>query len=340
MGITHNSAVIGVFGVVIVISYGHTVIFAHLFPFIQFLSISNHVVSSTGKMAYSHSGDGEDVEEIFEGMSYGIVQVLGGFQLSTDDPRNYTDKLAIITQERYFPTESYPPGADPEYQIAPTAGPSSTAGPSTSAAGVAPPELDPAVKDIQESLISHHHTIVKMLEKVGVKDVCALYRRSKVDTILQSLGPKDVLCVICKKEFSNKQHLRTHLKSKHFGKTAYFCEECSKYFTDSTSLAAHMRAHDPELKKFKCPKCDKRFITQPKLAEHMPTHGGRVYMCQFCRQKSFKHLKGVREHESTCQANPKAEGPFICRICGKSYKEKRGRKRHMKEKHDDAPVDL
>ena len=31
-------------------------------------------------MAYSHSGDGEDVEEIFEGMSYGIVQVLGGFQ--------------------------------------------------------------------------------------------------------------------------------------------------------------------------------------------------------------------------------------------------------------------
>ena len=159
----------------------------------------------------------------------------------------------------------------------------------------------------------------------GVKDVCALYRRSKVDTILQSLGPKDVLCVICKKEFSNKQHLRTHLKSKHFGRTAYFCEECRKYFTDSTSLAAHMRAHDPELKKFKCPKCDERFITQPKLAEHMPTHGGRVYMCHFCRQKSFKHLKGVREHESTCQANPKAEGPFICRICGKSYKEKRGR---------------
>ena len=31
-GIAHNGAAIGVFGVVIVISYGHTVIFAHLFP--------------------------------------------------------------------------------------------------------------------------------------------------------------------------------------------------------------------------------------------------------------------------------------------------------------------
>ena len=68
-------------------------------------------------MSYSHSGDGEDMEEIFEGMSYGVVQVLGGFQLSTDDPRNYTDRLAIISQERYFPTENYPVGADPEYHV-------------------------------------------------------------------------------------------------------------------------------------------------------------------------------------------------------------------------------
>ena len=44
MGIAHNGAAIGVFGAAIVISHSCTVIFAHLFPFIQFLSISNHVV--------------------------------------------------------------------------------------------------------------------------------------------------------------------------------------------------------------------------------------------------------------------------------------------------------
>ena len=271
---------------------------------------------------------------VFEGLSYGVVQVLGGFQLSTDDPWNYTDRLAIISQDRYFPSEEYPVGADPSYSVP------FTGGPSTSSEGVAPSTVvDPALKDLQDSLISHHHTIVKMLEKAGVKDVCSLYNKSKVDTILQSLGPKDVVCILCKKEFSTKQHLKDHLKAKHFGKTSYFCKICEKYFTDATSLGAHKRAHDPELRKFHCSKCDKSFTTQPKLAEHMPTHGERVYLCQFCRQKSFKHLKGVREHESTCQANPNAEGPFICRICGRSYKEKRGRKRHMREKHDDAPVD-
>ena len=142
-------------------------------------------------MSYSHSGDGEDVEEVFEGLSYGVVQVLGGFQLSTDDPRNYTDRLAIISQERYFPSEDYPVGADPEYSVP------FTGGPSTSSEGVASPTVvDPALKDLQDSLISHHHTIVKMLEKAGVKNVCSLYNKSKVDTILQSLGPKDVVCII------------------------------------------------------------------------------------------------------------------------------------------------
>ena len=108
-------------------------------------------------MSYSHSGDGEDVEEVFEGLSYGVVQVLGGFQLSTDDPRNYTDRLAIISQERYFPSENYPVGADLEYSVP------FTGGLSTSSEGVVSPTVvDPALKDLQDSLISHHHTIVKM----------------------------------------------------------------------------------------------------------------------------------------------------------------------------------
>ena len=72
---------------------------------------------SLGKMSYVDSGDGKTTEEVFEGVSYGEVNVLRGFQLSTDDPRNYTDKLSIITKERYFPEESYPAGSDPEHQL-------------------------------------------------------------------------------------------------------------------------------------------------------------------------------------------------------------------------------
>ena len=58
------------------------------------------------------------VEELFEGLACGEVEVLGNFQLSSDDPRNYTDKISVLTQTRYFPEEQYPPGSDPDNQAA------------------------------------------------------------------------------------------------------------------------------------------------------------------------------------------------------------------------------
>ena len=186
-----------------------------------------------------------------------------------------------------------------------------------------------------------HHNLVKLLEKAGVKNVCGMFERNSVDTVLQSLGPKDVHCSICKKDFSNKQHLRDHIKGFHFKKTSHYCQQCKKYFTDASSLKVHTKAHDPSQLKFKCSVCSKGFLSKPKLDEHMPSHSkDKLYWCQFCKAKSYKHPKGAREHEETYSQNPKAKGPFICRICGKKYKDKRGRKRHMKDVHDDAPAEI
>ena len=186
-----------------------------------------------------------------------------------------------------------------------------------------------------------HHNLVKLLEKAGVQNVCGMFERNSVDTVLQSLGPKDVTCSICKKDFSNKQHLRDHIKGFHFKKTSHYCQKCKKYFTNASSLKVHTKAHDPSQLKFKCSVCSKGFLSKPKLDEHMPSHSkDKLYVCQFCKAKSYKHPKGAREHEETCSQNPKAKGPFICRICGKKYKDKRGRKRHMKDVHDDAPAEI
>ena len=68
-------------------------------------------------MSYTVSDDGS-VQELFEGLACGEVEVLGNSQLSTDDPRNYTDKISILTQIRYFPEEQCPPGSDPDHQVA------------------------------------------------------------------------------------------------------------------------------------------------------------------------------------------------------------------------------
>ena len=147
-------------------------------------------------MSFTVSDDGS-VEELFKGLACGEVEILGNFQLSTDDYRNYTDRISILSQTRYFPEEQYPPGSDPDHQIATatstttsaTPDPSqagAVAGPSTSQAGASAtslPDIDPAVKELNETLISMHHNLGKLLEKAGVKNVCGMFERNSVDTV-------------------------------------------------------------------------------------------------------------------------------------------------------------
>ena len=136
------------------------------------------------------------MEEYFEGVSYRDVEVLGNFQLSTDTPSNYCDKLAIINQSRAFPDQSYPSRADPEHDPAAQGLPvpaASGAFTSSSASGSVVPSTsapDSSVKELHDTLITHHHSVVKLLENAGIKDVCSLYKGSRVDKMLMSLGPK------------------------------------------------------------------------------------------------------------------------------------------------------
>ena len=60
-----------------------------------------------GKMSYVPTDDPENPEEFFEGLSCAEVSILGGFTLSSDDPRNYNDKIPLISQKRQFLGEAY-----------------------------------------------------------------------------------------------------------------------------------------------------------------------------------------------------------------------------------------
>ena len=252
-------------------------------------------------MTYDPSGDPDNPEEIFEGMACGEVAVLGGFTLTADDPLIYTDKVPIINQARHFPDQQYPTGADPDplmsdapsVQAAASSGSqpvASTSAGASSATGGSLPQLpglpvDTAMKDLQETLISHHASLVQMCKKVGIKDICSITQKSKLDTILSSIDPKDLTCKVCKKKLSNKQHLREHLKSQHFGKTDHYCARCDKYFSSSSSLAVHNRSHDPSAQKFVCSTCNKSFTKESRLREHLPVHQGKQLTCQFVARR-------------------------------------------------------
>ena len=65
----------------------------------------------TGKKSITPGSTPEEAVESFEGLSCKKVKVLGSFQLSKDDPSNYTDKLTFLEQRRDL-SGSYPQGAD------------------------------------------------------------------------------------------------------------------------------------------------------------------------------------------------------------------------------------
>ena len=64
----------------------------------------------TGKKTITPGPTPEEAVESFEGLSCRKVKVLDSFQLSKDDPANYTDKLTFLQQSRDLPGK-YPEGA-------------------------------------------------------------------------------------------------------------------------------------------------------------------------------------------------------------------------------------
>ena len=76
----------------------------------------------------------------------------------------------------------------------------STSSGDASAQPSALPQVDTAMKDLQEQLISHHANLVKMCQNVGIKDICSINQKSKLDTILLSIDPKDLTCKVCTEE--------------------------------------------------------------------------------------------------------------------------------------------
>ena len=95
--------------------------------------------------------------ESFEGLSCKKVKVLGSFQLSKDDPANYTDKLTFLEQRRDLPGK-YPQGADADedsgFLVKKGKAHPKPNEPSTSASSEpSVPAVDPATLQLKQDLI-------------------------------------------------------------------------------------------------------------------------------------------------------------------------------------------
>jgi len=114
-------------------------------------------------------------------------------------------------------------------------------------------------------------------------------------------------CKFCSKTFrfpaQIQQHERVHTKEKPF-----HCQHCGKGFSVKCNLKAHMETHKSvNERSFKCEVCDHSATTLPLLKLHMNSHTGeRPFVCELCGD-SYKRPSNLRRHKKTmCKLRPGA----------------------------------
>ncbi|KOB70279.1 Uncharacterized protein OBRU01_15568, partial [Operophtera brumata] len=158
-------------------------------------------------------------------------------------------------------------------------------------------------------------------------------------------------CKTCHKKFTNSLKLNKHIKKKHPEEHPLACNACDRILTKISNWRRHIDTHIG-VRPFTCDCCLKTFPEKGTLKRHMKIHNsvtlgnndkpietGFHFVCVTCGQgfellSSKRHLQGhvLRVHtdksDNITSTNPRPE--YSCKLCGKSYLQKKSLTIHIR----------
>jgi len=145
-------------------------------------------------------------------------------------------------------------------------------------------------------------------------------------------------CDTCHKFFWTEEKLENH-REIHELVRPYSCSVCRSWFSNEMRLRRHLLQHAPDRpgqplkgvkpkpKKFECGECGKIFSKRSSLKDHAFQHSQgdpRPFMCNICGQ-SYKTPNYLYRHKKTHSALKR----FHCKLCNKSFTMSKLLKQHM-----------
>lgn len=200
-------------------------------------------------------------------------------------------------------------------------------------------------------LLIHHITYV-CKKKLNYSCADCQYRTNTKQSITSHIrsmhlprDPNSNKCKKCGKNYSKREHLRTHMKtcgkSEEFKRSLkhYTCDHCQHKSYTKGHLANHIKAkHLPkQLSENKCSKCGKVYTNRASLTIHSEFCGKSEelkrslmkFSCDLCQYKAKNKTHLLRHIEMNHL--PRDPNSNKCNKCGKSYKNYSSLHRHSKQ---------
>ncbi|CAL8121976.1 unnamed protein product [Orchesella dallaii] len=127
-------------------------------------------------------------------------------------------------------------------------------------------------------------------------------------------------CPKCEKSFRTNYHLKAHDVTQHVQSNGSIgCSKCKRKFSSKHALETHMKEHTAfeDEKPFMCSTCNKGFPTSARLKLHSKSHQLRpTCICPVCG-KAYKHMRDLHLHEIVHQ--DESQYRFACGDCPKKF---------------------